>query len=46
MSLRFTRVEDDSPKHDTYDWGEYDKKSLCSIFETVERVRRERMYSQ
>ena len=38
MSLRFTRVEEDTPKNDTYDWGQYNKNSLCSIFETVERA--------
>ena len=46
MAIRFTHVEEDNPKNDTLDWGqiEYNKKSLCSIIETVERVRRERMF--
>ena len=46
MALRFTRVEEDNPKKYGVDWGQiqYDKNSLCSIFETVERVRRERMF--
>ena len=42
VSLRFTHVEDDTPKNDHYDWGRYDHNSLCSIFEAVERVRRDR----
>ena len=46
MSLRFTHVEEDNPTSDTSDWGriKYNKKSLCSILETVGRVRRERMF--
>ena len=45
MALRFTHVEEDYPRSDTSDWGRirYNKKSLCSILETVERVRLERM---
>ena len=46
MALRFTHVEDDTPKNDKFDWGQvqYDKNSLCSIFDTWERVRREREF--
>ena len=54
MALRFTRIEEDNPlkngvnkpKKNGVEWGQiqYDKNSLCSIFETVERVRRERMF--
>jgi len=45
MALRFTHVEEDNPRKDTSKWGrvKYNKKSLCSILETVGRVRRERM---
>ena len=47
MALRFTHVEEDNPRNDTLDWGQikYNKKSLCSILETIGRVRRERMFS-
>ena len=46
MALRFTHVEDDTLKNDKCDWGQvqYDKNSLCSIFDTWERVRRERRF--
>ena len=52
VSLRFEHVEPVKPKRTTrctydrgeYDRGEYDSNSLCSIFEYVERKRRERKY--
>ena len=47
LSLRFEHVEPVQPRHTTpctHDRGEYDRNSLCSIFEYVERKRRERKY--
>ena len=46
MALRFIRVEEENPKNDSLRWERihYDKKSLCSILETIGRVRRERMF--
>ena len=49
VSLRFEHVEPPvQPKRTQpciHDRGEYDKNSLCSIFEYVERKRFERKYS-
>ena len=37
VSFRFTHVETNVSKKDDSGWGEYNKNSLCSIFEAVER---------
>ena len=38
VSLRFTLVDNQPVKHHKpVGWGEYDRNSLCSIFETVEK---------
>ena len=47
VSFRFEHVEPVQPKRTTaciHDRGDYDRNSLCSIFEYVERKRRERKY--
>jgi len=46
MALRFIRVEEENPKNDSLRWERihYDKKSLCSILETIEQVRLERIF--
>ena len=53
VSFRFTHI-DNLPKHSTHppktipptkiDWGEYNRNSLCSIFEVVKRKRIERKF--
>ena len=46
VSVRFEHVEPVQPKRTTctHDRSEYDRNSLCSIFEYVEKKRRERKY--
>ena len=46
VSVRFEHVEPVQPKRTkcTHDRSEYDRNSLCSIFEYVEKKRRERLY--
>ena len=46
VSFRFTHVENNLSKKDDIGWGEYDKNSLCSIFEHVKRVRFQRRYGR
>ena len=46
VSLRFTLVDNQPVKHHkSVEWGEYDRNSLCSIFETVEKARRMRKFN-